>query len=62
MATATAQASSSAAPVLKGQVGPYKELASTGFSEEKELKGTGKFAAASFPESVSSLLSADIWH
>lgn len=46
MATSTAQR-----PIVdnRGAVGAYKDFQSVSMDREAELKGTGKFAAASFP-------------
>ncbi|RMZ80983.1 hypothetical protein DV738_g2504, partial [Chaetothyriales sp. CBS 135597] len=45
-------ASTTASPVpatLPGRVGPYKEFADTNVNRDNELKGTDKFAAATYP-------------
>ncbi|RMD44832.1 hypothetical protein DV735_g422, partial [Chaetothyriales sp. CBS 134920] len=46
MASTTA---SSVPATLPGRVGPYKEFADTRVNKDTELKGTDKFAAASYP-------------
>jgi sulfonate dioxygenase len=43
MATATAPVT------LNGAVGAYKDIQPVKYSKEKELEGTGEFAAATFP-------------
>ncbi|KIW91894.1 uncharacterized protein Z519_07864 [Cladophialophora bantiana CBS 173.52] len=42
-------ATTSAPAALRGAVGAYKDIQTVSFSKEKELKGTDRFAAASFP-------------
>ncbi|KIX93595.1 uncharacterized protein Z520_10773 [Fonsecaea multimorphosa CBS 102226] len=42
-------ATASAPNALRGAVGAYKDIQTVSFSKENELKGTDRFAAASFP-------------
>lgn len=44
-----ASTQATAAPVLKGSVGAYKELAYGAYDKQKELDLTAKFGAASYP-------------
>jgi hypothetical protein len=42
-------ATASIPPAPSGSVGAYKDIQTVRYEKEKELTGTGKFAAASFP-------------